>query len=279
MSSNEFDAVPNYGHEPQHDRHWNKGIVAGLSAGLVLALAGDAYLLKRSSDTNDQMAQMQADTQTKITKLGDATTDLLQQRLKALDDEISAAMKGANATTTSALKRTQAEALKQSQELAKRLPGATLAEVAGSDVLLATPLAKAHLYKTMGAAAIDMESHISAEIAATHGIPFASCRVIIDAADRTLPPATTQALDSNGAVDVLAVTRSVIQRPSQIPDLIRTAFDAYFAEYALRKGRKRLGPGFVSPFVKERVGQREFAGQPGMSGEFLRPMAPICGTP
>jgi len=92
-----------------------------LSAGLVLALAGDAYLLKRSSDTNDQMAQMQADTQTKITKLGDATTDLLQQRLKALDDEISAAMKGANATTTSALKRTQAEALKQSQELAKRL--------------------------------------------------------------------------------------------------------------------------------------------------------------
>jgi len=121
MSSNEFDAVPNYGHEPQHDRHWNKGIVAGLSAGLVLALAGDAYLLKRSSDTNDQMAQMQADTQTKITKLGDATTDLLQHRLKALDDEISAAMKGANATTTSALKRTQAEALKQSQELAKRL--------------------------------------------------------------------------------------------------------------------------------------------------------------
>jgi adenosylhomocysteine nucleosidase len=140
-------------------------------------------------------------------------------------------------------------------------------------------VAKAHLYKTTGAAAIDMESHISAEIAATHGIPFASCRVIIDAADRTLPPATTQALDSNGAVDVLAVTRSVIQRPSQIPDLIRTAFDAYFAEYALRKGRKRLGPGFVSPFVKEHVAQREFADQPAMSSEFLPPMAPICGTP
>jgi adenosylhomocysteine nucleosidase len=168
---------------------------------------------------------------------------------------------------------------KWTQELAKRLPGAILAEVAGSDVLLATPLAKAHLYKTTGAAAIDMESHISAEIAATHGIPFASCRVIIDAADRTLPPATTQALDSNGAVDVLAVTRSVIQRPSQIPDLIRTAFDAYFAEYALRKGRKGLGPGFVSPFVKEYVGQREFADQPAMSSEFLPPMATICGTP
>jgi len=124
-----------------------------------------------------------------------------------------------------------------------------------------------------------MESHISAEIAATHGIPFASCRVIIDSAYRTLPPATTQGLDSNGAVDVLAVTRSVIQRPCQLPDLIRAAFDAYFAERALRKGRKRLGPGFVSPFVKECVAQREFASHQGISSEFLRLMPPICETP
>jgi adenosylhomocysteine nucleosidase len=52
---------------------------------------------------------------------------------------------------------------KWAQELAKRLPGAILAEVAGSDVLLPTPVAKAHLYKTMCAAAVDMESHISAQ--------------------------------------------------------------------------------------------------------------------
>ena len=158
---------------------------------------------------------------------------------------------------------------KWTQELAKTLPGAILAEVAGSDVLLPTPVAKTHLYKTMGAAAVDMESHISAEIAAKHGIPFAACRVIINSAHRTLPPATFQALASNGAVDVLAVTRSVIQTPCQIPDLIRAAFDAYFAERALRKGRKRLGPGFVSPFVKERVAECEFDGQPGVSSEFL----------
>ena len=46
---------------------------------------------------------------------------------------------------------------KWAQELAKRLPGAILAEVAGSDVLLPTPVAKAHLYKTMCAAAVDMD--------------------------------------------------------------------------------------------------------------------------
>jgi chromosome segregation ATPase len=119
MSSNEFDSVPDYEHTAS--RRGTRGIVIGLTAGLVLALAGDAYLLKRSGDTNDQMARVQAETQDKITRLGDATTELMQQRLKALDDEISAAMKGANATTTSALKRTQADVLKQSQELAKKL--------------------------------------------------------------------------------------------------------------------------------------------------------------
>jgi len=121
MSSNEFDSVPDYERSAGNDRRFSKGTVIGLTAGLVLALGGDAYLLKRTSDTNDQMAQMQSDTQNKITKLGDATTELMQQRLKALDDEISAAMKGASATTASALKRNQAEALKHSQELAKQL--------------------------------------------------------------------------------------------------------------------------------------------------------------
>jgi hypothetical protein len=117
MSSHEFDMIPD--HEPRP--HWAKGAVIGLSAGLVLALAGDGYLLKRSSDANDRMAQIQADTQSQITKLGDATTELMQQRLQALDQEMTAAMKGASTTTSAALKRTQAEALKQSQELSKML--------------------------------------------------------------------------------------------------------------------------------------------------------------
>jgi len=119
MSSSEFDSNPNYEHG--NDRGWSRGTVIALTTGLVLALGGDAYLLKRTSDTNDRMAQVQAETQTKITALGDATSELMQQRLKALDDEISAAMKGASATTTSALRRTQAEAQKQSQELANKL--------------------------------------------------------------------------------------------------------------------------------------------------------------
>jgi hypothetical protein len=118
MSSHEFDGIPEHDHGPHFA---TRGAVVGLSVGLVLALAGDAYLLKRSSDSNAQMAQMQTDTQGQITKLGDATTELMQQRLKALDDEMSAAMKGASTTTSAALRRTQAEASKQAEELRAKL--------------------------------------------------------------------------------------------------------------------------------------------------------------
>jgi nucleoside phosphorylase len=47
------------------------------------------------------------------------------------------------------------------QELVRRLPGAILADVAGSDNLVPTPADKARLHKT-GVVAVDMESHISA---------------------------------------------------------------------------------------------------------------------
>jgi DNA repair exonuclease SbcCD ATPase subunit len=117
MSSLDFDGTP----EKPQNPGWGKGPVIVLTAGLVLALAGDGYLLKRTNDVDDQMARNQAATQTQITTLGDSTTAMLQQRLNALDEEMTAAMKGANATTTAAFKRAQAEASKQSQALAKRL--------------------------------------------------------------------------------------------------------------------------------------------------------------
>ncbi len=85
---------------------------------------------------------------------------------------------------------------KWTQELSKRLPGAVLADIVGSDTMVPTPAEKSHLFRTTGAVAVDMESHIAAEIAAAHQIPFAACRVIIDSAHRALPAAAGPALDS-----------------------------------------------------------------------------------
>ena len=79
------------------------------------------------------------------------------------------------------------------QRLLELLPNAIHAHVLGVDSVIAAPGGKLQLHDETGAAAVDMESHVAAEIAAEHRIPFAACRVIIDAAHRTLPPAATPA--------------------------------------------------------------------------------------
>ena len=137
-----------------------------------------------------------------------------------------------------------------SQRLLEMLPGAAHAEVVGWDTLVPSIEQKSDLYDTTAAVAVDMESHIAGQIAAEHHIPFAACRVIIDAANRALPPAATLGLRLDGTPDVRAVLHSVRQHPGQIPSLIRTALDAHFAERALRRGRRQLGAGLGFPYYK-----------------------------
>ena len=146
------------------------------------------------------------------------------------------------------------------ETLLARLPDALHAEVVGVNILIPSPLEKFRLYKETGAAAVDMESGIAAKIAVEHHIPFAACRVIIDAAHRMLPPAATVGLRPNGTTDVLAISRSVWQNPSQLPDLMRTAFDACIARRALRLGREQLGVGFGFPYWNSRDPERSAVG-------------------
>jgi chromosome segregation ATPase len=92
-------------------------LIAALSGGLMLALAGDGYLLVRSNHLEQEMTQQQQDTQAQLTRISDATTSLLQQRLQAINDEI----KSANDAANSALSKARSETRKQSIELARRL--------------------------------------------------------------------------------------------------------------------------------------------------------------
>jgi hypothetical protein len=96
------------------------GIVAGLAAGLVLALAGDAYLINRSNDLNDQVSQVKQDAKTEFAKLSESTTALLEQdrqQLQALSDDVS----GKYETANQALQRTRMSAQKASKDLAAKL--------------------------------------------------------------------------------------------------------------------------------------------------------------
>jgi hopanoid-associated phosphorylase len=127
------------------------------------------------------------------------------------------------------------------QSLLRAIPNARHAEIVGTDALVMDPQEKRRVHARTGAVAVDMESHIAAKIAFAHRIPFAACRIIIDAAHRTLPPAAAVGLRQNGTPDVLAVVRSLLRTPSQLPDLIRVARDARTARNALHLARERMG--------------------------------------
>jgi adenosylhomocysteine nucleosidase len=133
------------------------------------------------------------------------------------------------------------------RSLRERLPHAVQADILGMDNPAADPERKQLLYARTGAVAVDMESHIAAAVAAAHQIPFAAFRVIIDAADKPLPPAALVGLRADGTADVPAVLRSLLEQPGQLPALVRTALDAWIASAALRRGRRMLGAGLGFP--------------------------------
>jgi adenosylhomocysteine nucleosidase len=139
------------------------------------------------------------------------------------------------------------------RSLLERLPGAVHADIVGMDAPVADPLEKRRLHAQTGAAAVDTESHIAARIAAAHQVPFVACRAIIDAADKRLPAAALVGLRPDGTADVVAVFRSVVRQPSQLPALVRTALDARIASAALRHHRRRLGAGLGFPHFSNAV--------------------------
>jgi hopanoid-associated phosphorylase len=102
-------------------------------------------------------------------------------------------------------------------------PGAASGLVAGVATPAASVADKAALHAATGAIAVDMESHILAEVAATHGLPFAILRVIGDSAADTLPAAARVPLRPDGEVAMPAVLAAVARRPWEIPALIRLA--------------------------------------------------------
>jgi adenosylhomocysteine nucleosidase len=117
------------------------------------------------------------------------------------------------------------------------------ADIAGVDRVITRVEDKRSLFKTLGAVAVDMESHVAARLAAAHRLPFAAFRVVSDPAWRSLPPAAAIALRADGHVDVPGVLGSLLKHPGQLPVLARAALDAQSALRALRRGRRLLGAG------------------------------------
>jgi hopanoid-associated phosphorylase len=135
--------------------------------------------------------------------------------------------------------------------LATRLPEAARGLLLGANAMVAEATQKASLHRTTGALAVDMESHVVAQVARRHHLPFAAARVVSDAAHRTLPPAARLGMKSDGGMDLPAVLRSLLADPRQLPALIRTGLEAEQGFRALLRGYRRLGPRLGGPDLAE----------------------------
>ena len=129
------------------------------------------------------------------------------------------------------------------RSISAHLPHAVSGSIAGSDVMLTTPEAKAALHASSGAVAVDMESHIAARFAVQHGLPLAVLRAVSDGADRGLPAAAQRGMRSDGSMDVGAVLAALAADPRQFPALIRTGLEAEKGFRALLRCHRLLGPG------------------------------------
>jgi adenosylhomocysteine nucleosidase len=135
--------------------------------------------------------------------------------------------------------------------LAERLPGALRGIVAGAENIIAAPADKRALGDATGAIAVDTESHVVAEFASNHGVPFAVFRVIADPVGQALSPAAMLGMRSDGTINPRAVLGSVVRRPTQLPTLFRNAIAARVAFRALSRGRRLLGPGLGYPDFRQ----------------------------
>jgi hopanoid-associated phosphorylase len=129
------------------------------------------------------------------------------------------------------------------ERLLAALPGARRETISGSSKAVASVDEKACLHQAAGSAAVDMESHVVARVAAHHGLPFAVLRVIADSAEQRLPPAAVRGMKPDGTADIVAVLSSLASEPSQLPDLLRTAFAARRAMAELFRCHRLVGPG------------------------------------
>jgi hypothetical protein len=131
-----------------------------------------------------------------------------------------------------------------SRKLLGLIDGAIHAPILGVDSPVAEPAKKRELYRTTGAAVVDMESHVVARVADQHKLVFAALRVVVDPAHRTVPPAALINMRPDGRPNVPAMLRNIAARPSQLSRLARIAVDAFAARAAMNRVRRDIGPHF-----------------------------------
>lgn len=162
-----------------------------------------------------------------------------------------------------------------SRKLCDTIEGARYAPIIGVDAPIAEPATKRELHRTTGAAAVDMESHVVARLAAAHGLAFAALRVIVDPADRAIPRAALMGMGKGARADGTAVLRDLVARPSQLSRLVRISLDAYIARCEMVRVRRLLGPHFGLAEGRLELAQPSLAASDAPRANAARYRAPV----
>jgi adenosylhomocysteine nucleosidase len=131
-----------------------------------------------------------------------------------------------------------------SQALIKARPDAVHAPILGVDEPIVGPIGKLRKFRRTGAVAVDMESHIAADVANATGLPFAVFRVVADPAHQKVPPTALLGMRADGTLDPLAVVRAMLRAPTEIAGLVAVARHTAVARLALTRAHRNLARGF-----------------------------------
>jgi nucleoside phosphorylase len=105
--------------------------------------------------------------------------------------------------------------------------------IAGRDTPIATVLEKSALHLASKAIAVDMESHLIAEVAIRRGLGFMAIRAVADPASRALPGAALAAAGADGSIRFGALVFGLCRRPADLLSLWGLARDYRAAMAAL----------------------------------------------
>lgn len=119
--------------------------------------------------------------------------------------------------------------------------------LAGRDAPVATPEEKAELFARHGAVAIDMESHVVAEVAHGRRVPLLVIRAIADAAGRRLPSWLGGVIGEGGRPRLGVLFAGLAAHPGDVADLVRLAGDARKGTATLRRVAAGAGPLLAFP--------------------------------
>jgi hopanoid-associated phosphorylase len=107
------------------------------------------------------------------------------------------------------------------------------ARLLGLERMVLDAAEKAALFEQTGAAAVDMETHRVAQVAADTGLPALAIRAIGDPAGRALPALVAGALGEDGRPAIGPVIAGLARRPWDLGALLRVKWDTDVALAAL----------------------------------------------